>query len=67
MINPNRCYRPDEIAKIMSVDRSTVYRMIRNINNPLPAFRPTGNGPLRVQGSDLIEYIEQNKTKPEYE
>ncbi|MDD3535183.1 MAG: helix-turn-helix domain-containing protein [Candidatus Cloacimonetes bacterium] len=67
MIKPDRIYRPDEIATLLAIDRSSVYRMIRNIEDPLPAFRPTGRGPLRVNGIDLIRYLDRRKTVPEDE
>lgn len=63
----DRYYRPDEIADLLKVDRSTVYRMIRDIADPLPAYRINEKGPLRVQGKDINTYLESHKVRPEYE
>ena len=63
----DRYYRPDEIADILNVDRSTVYRMIRDIADPLPAYRINEKGPLRVHGKDINMYLETHKVRPEYE
>jgi excisionase family DNA binding protein len=63
----DRYYRPDEIADILNVDRSTVYRMIRDIADPLPAYRINDKGPLRVHGKDINKYLESHKVRPEYE
>ncbi|MCB5252617.1 MAG: helix-turn-helix domain-containing protein [Candidatus Cloacimonetes bacterium] len=62
-----RNYRTDEIADILRVDRSSVYRWIRDILDPLPAFRTKENGQLRCSGRDLNEYLESHKVRPEYE
>lgn len=66
LFSPSRSYRPDEIASKLAVDICTVYRMIRNIDDPLPAFRPAGRT-LRVEGRELIRYLERRKVKPELE
>ena len=63
----DRYYRPDEIADVLSVARSTVYRMIRDIADPLPAYRINDKGPLRVHGKDINKYLESHKVRPEYE
>jgi len=63
----DRYYRPDEIADILNVARSTVYRMIRDIADPLPAYRINDKGPLRVHGKDINKYLESHKVRPEYE
>ncbi|MCD8479315.1 MAG: helix-turn-helix domain-containing protein [Candidatus Cloacimonetes bacterium] len=62
----DRSYRPDEIAEKLKVDICTVYRMIRDIDDPLPAFRPHGRA-LRVEGAELIRYLERRKVRPEDE
>ena len=62
-----RNYRTDEIAEILRVDRSSVYRWIRDILDPLPAFRTKENGQLRCSGKDLNEYLFKHKVRPEYE
>ena len=63
----DRYYRPDEIADVLNVARSTVYRMIRDIADPLPAYRINDKGPLRVHGKDINKYLESHKVRPEYE
>ena len=63
----DRYYRPDEIAAVLNVARSTVYRMIRDIADPLPAYRINDKGPLRVHGKDINKYLESHKVRPEYE
>ena len=62
-----RTYRTDEIADILKVDRSSVYRWIRDIGDPLPAFRTKENGQLRCAGKDLNDYLMKHKVRPEYE
>ena len=63
----DRYYRPDEIAAVLNVARSTVYRMIRDIADPLPAYRINDKGPLRVHGKDINKYLVSHKVRPEYE
>ncbi len=67
IFNDERNYRTDEIADILRVDRSSVYRWIRDIENPLPAFRTKENGQLRCSGKDLNLYLLKHKVRPEYE
>ena len=67
IFNDERNYRPDEIADILRVDRSSVYRWIRDILDPLPAFRTKDNGQLRCSGKDLNLYLLKHKVRPEYE
>ncbi|GAB1468230.1 hypothetical protein MASR2M64_09410 [Candidatus Cloacimonadota bacterium] len=62
-----RNYRTDEVADVLRVDRSSVYRWIRDIANPLPAFRTKENGQLRCSGKDLNAYLDRHKVRPEYE
>jgi len=63
----DRYYRPDEIAEALKVDRTTVYRMIRDVLDPLPAYRVNKDGPLRVHGKDLNQYLANHKVQPENE
>jgi len=63
----DRNYRPDEVASTLRVSRNTVYRWIRDILDPLPAFRTKDNGQLRCAGKDLNEYLLKHKVRPEYE
>ena len=67
VFNEERNYRTDEIADILRVDRSSVYRWIRDIENPLPACRTKENGQLRCKGKDLNAYLDRHKVRPEYE
>ena len=67
IFNDERNYRTDEIADILRVDRSSVYRWIRDILDPLPAFRTKDNGQLRCAGKDLNDYLTKHKVRPEYE
>jgi len=67
IFNDERNYRTDEIADILRVDRSSVYRWIRDILDPLPAFRTKDNGQLRCSGKDLNLYLLKHKVRPEYE
>jgi len=63
----DRNYRPDEVASTLRVSRNTVYRWIRDILDPLPAFRTKDNGQLRCTGKDLNDYLTKHKVRPEYE
>jgi len=63
----DRCYRPDEIADQLHVDKSTVYRLIKDMDHPLPAFRIKEQGQLRCYGRDINKYLEDHKVRPEYE
>lgn len=65
LFKDSRCYRPDEIASILNIgDVSTVYRMIRNIEDPLPAFKLKKNGQIRVRGFEINKYVEDHKIDP---
>ena len=66
MFDDTKCYPPYRVAEILSVDISTVYRLIRSIEEPLPAFRLKTNGQLRVHGKDLNTYFEDHKVDPLY-
>ncbi len=63
----DRYYRPDEIAEALKVDRTTVYRMIKDVLDPLPAYRVNDRGPLRVHGNDINRYLEKHKVQPHNE
>jgi predicted site-specific integrase-resolvase len=60
----SRCYTPVNVAEILNVDISTVYRLIRDIDDPLPAFRLKTNGQLRVHGKEINKYLEDHKVDP---
>lgn len=65
MVKTDRYYRPDEVAEILSVHRSTLYRMINDTNDPLPAIRLTGEGKLRIPGKELSEWLERRRVRPD--
>jgi len=67
VFNEDRCYTPLRVSQILSVDISTIYRIIRDINDPLPAFRLKNNGQLRVHGKELNKYFEDHRVDPLYE
>lgn len=64
VFNESRCYTPVYVAEILNVDISTVYRLIRDIDDPLPAFRLKTNGQLRVHGKEINKYLEDHKVDP---
>lgn len=63
LFRDDRFYRPDEVAKVLAIKTRTVYRKINDINDPLPACRPTGTA-LRIPGKQLNEYLERHKVNP---
>lgn len=65
MFKADRCYRPDEIASKLNIDRSTVYRLINEVGDPIPAYKLSGTGALRALGSDLNEWLERRRVRPE--
>lgn len=64
VFNESRCYTPVRVAEMLSVDISTVYRLIRDMYDPLPAFRLKTNGQLRVHGKEINKYLEEHKVDP---
>lgn len=65
MVRTDRYYRPDEVAELLSVDKTTVYRMIRDIDDPLPAIKLVGDRCLRIPGQGLSEWLERRRVNPE--
>ncbi len=57
-------YSPTRIAEILAINKCTVYRMVNNIEDPLPAVRLKRNGQLRVNGKDLNEYMSSHEVDP---
>ncbi len=47
IFNDERNYRTDDVADVLRVDRSSVYRWIRDNADALPAFRNIHNGQRR--------------------
>ena len=64
IFNENRCYTPLRVSEILDVDISTIYRLIRDINDPIPAYRLKTNGQLRVHGKEINKYLEDHKVDP---
>lgn len=67
MVKTDRYYRPDEVAELLSVHRSTLYRMINDTTDPLPAIKLPGDGKLRIPGKELSEWLERRRVNPEDE
>lgn len=65
MVKTDRYYRPDEVAELLNVDKGTVYRMIRDTEDPLPAIKLTGDRHLRISGQELSEWLERRRVNPE--
>ncbi len=64
VFNESKCYTPLRVSEILAVDISTIYRLIRDIDHPLPAFRLKSNGQLRVHGKEINKYLEDHKVDP---
>lgn len=50
-------YRPDELAKILSLSRRTIYRMIRDGRLPSVRF---GGGPWRIPKESVTKLFEES-------
>lgn len=61
IFDDERNYYPFQVADILEVHKSTIYRMIRDIDDPLPAFRLRRNGRLKINGRELNKFIEKHK------
>lgn len=59
MIKEDRYYRPDEVAEMLAVEISTVYRLVREPGDPLPAVRLGERGHIRILGRDLGAWLER--------
>ncbi len=64
VFDDKKFYTPTRVAELLSVNRCTVYRMIRSIEEPLPAVRLKGNGQLRISGLELNKYLEEHEVDP---
>jgi predicted DNA-binding transcriptional regulator AlpA len=65
LFRDDRSYRPDEVAEIWNMSIKSIYRMINDIDNPLPAFRPYGvGGCIRIKGNVLNKWTEKNQVNP---
>ncbi len=67
LFKDDHAYPPNVIAARLGASRAKVYKMIGDINDPLPAFRLGGNGSLRVTGKDINNYLANHKVEPENE
>lgn len=64
LFKDDRAYRPDEVAKILGIDIKTVYRRVKDLDNPFPCFRLKKHGPLRLPGNKMNKFLEDNKVNP---
>jgi hypothetical protein len=65
LFRDDRSYRPDEVAEKLRVDVRQVYRMVHDVDDPLPAFRTKKrSGSLRFNGVELNEHIDKNRVNP---
>ena len=64
LFKDDRCYRPDEVAEILGIDTKTVYRRIKDLDNPFPCSRLKKHGPLRLPGNEMNKFMEENKVNP---
>ncbi len=60
----SKYYTPTRVADLLSVNIRTVYRMIRRVDEPLPAVRLKGNGQLRIHGAELNKYLAEHQVDP---
>jgi excisionase family DNA binding protein len=62
-ILPNGVYTPCEVAALLKFGMEAVYRYIRD--GDIPSFRIGKKNavrpPIRIKGSDLLDYIEKQK------
>lgn len=64
LFKDDRAYRPDEVAEILGIDTKTVYRRIKDFDNPFPCVRLKKHGPLRLPGNKMNKFLEDNKVNP---
>jgi len=67
VFDDKKCYTPNRVAEILAVDISTVYRLIRDFDDPLPAFRLKTNGQLRIHGNRANDYFDRHRVDPLWE
>lgn len=60
----DRCYRPDEVAKRLDVSVRSIYRWMRDLDDPLPAYRMQQSGPLRIPGNGLNAWLDRRRVDP---
>lgn len=66
MIDEGKCYRPDEVAKILSVSTRQIYRFVNDPTDPLEAYKlcQTEKGKVRISGQSLKKWMEKRKIEP---
>jgi len=59
-----KCLRPDEVCEILNIDKSTFYRIVREIDEKkrLPAIKV--NTRIRILQDDLERYMQLNRVDP---
>lgn len=53
--------RPDEVAEKLKISKKTVYKLINEIENPMPSVRIGGQ--LRIKTVDLEKYVDECENK----
>jgi predicted DNA-binding transcriptional regulator AlpA len=59
-------FRPDEVCKILDIERTTFYRLVNQVDSPLPAVKmnESPNGHLRVPKLELERWLQEHKKDP---
>lgn len=60
----DRCYRPDEVAQKLGVSVKSIYRWVRDLDDPLPALRIQQRGPLLIPGNALNAWLGRRQVDP---
>lgn len=59
----NATYTPCEVAALLKIEMEAVYRYLRDKSIPFFVIDPSQKRPRkRIMGSDLLAWIEKNKT-----
>jgi excisionase family DNA binding protein len=53
--------RPDEVAKLLKISLKSVYKLINNIENPLPSKKIGGT--IRIPQKALEKYLKRCENK----
>ena len=61
IFDDERNYYPFQVAEKLEVHISTIYRMIKDIDDPLPAFKLRRNGRLKLNGRKLNKFIKEHE------
>ncbi len=64
-VDPEKNYRPDEVADILRVDTKTVYRYLNDIEDPLPCVKlgSKTRGCLRISGVKLKDWLSKREVE----